>query len=145
MCLNDGIRWATHDFQNECKHANDDFYARLNREDEMREEQKQRDEGDEVEEGEIEEESELSNEATTLQSLQSWLKDKIKTIKKPSVSRVFNILRQFKKNKNLFDPQIDDGYLEYIFNNGKTIEIKSPFYVTDESKIITKSVMIMYE
>ena len=32
-----------------------------------------------------------------------------------------------------------------IFNNGKTIEIKCPFYLTDESKIITKSVMIMYE
>lgn len=44
MCLNDGIRWATHDFQNECKHANDDFYERLNREDEMRAEQKRRDE-----------------------------------------------------------------------------------------------------
>jgi len=42
MCLNDGIRWATHDFENECHHPNDEFYARLNREDEIREEQKQR-------------------------------------------------------------------------------------------------------
>lgn len=44
MCLNDGIRWSTHDFENECRHPNDDFYARLNKQDEIREEQKRRDE-----------------------------------------------------------------------------------------------------
>ena len=118
------------------------------------EEEKIQGKEDELEEGELEEgeleegeleEGEVSNESKQLNTIQSWLKDKVKTIKNPSVTRVFNILRQFKKNAASFDPQIDDGYLEYLFNNGKTIEIKSPFYITDESKIITKSVMIMYE
>ena len=113
------------------------------------EEEKVQGKEDELEEGELEEgeleEGEVSNEPKQLNTIQSWLKDKVKTIKNPSVTRVFNILRQFKKNTTSFDPQIDDGYLEYLFNNGKTIEIKSPFYITDESKIITKSVMIMYE
>ena len=70
------------------------------------EEEKIQGKEDELEEGELEE-GEVSNESKQLNTIQSWLKDKVKTIKNPSVTRVFNILRQFKKNKTDANADVD--------------------------------------
>jgi len=108
-------------------------------------------EDEDEEEGEIDnnkEEGEIDNdeEQKTL-TLQDWLNIEIKSIQNPKINRVYNILRQFKKNQELFDPELDESFKEFVEINPSTkkIEITDKFYFNDKNYKITKSIIILYE
>lgn len=99
-------------------------------------------------EQEEEEEGEIDNDdEQKILTLQDWLHIDVKSIQNPKVSRVYNILRQFKKNQSMFDPEFDDAFKGFVKMNPSTkkIEITDKFYFNDKKDEITKSILILYE